>query len=357
MSGTYAPSHGRLKALVPSFLHKDQIQAFVGARDLAELTKLLEATPYGPEVTEALATQQGAEAVEVAVNRHFVRTCRIAYAAAPFAGRAIVGAYLKRWDVENIGLILSAKAYGRPLSETDAFLVSDRQTPAGLSAGVMSLDDLRGLLAQSSLEGVASQLVRFGYGATLLQHLDEFAKTQDLFPLLQALKAQYYADLRSSARFFQGDEWVVRQIIAGEIDVLNLLTLLKGKATEVRAEDLTPLLLDGGSIPMKSLVDWAGLRSVAEIVEAAGPAFPLAEGLPAYKASGSLVAFELALRRQYIQTNLARARLYPLSLAGLFAFLLLADAERSDLRRIIYGKVYNLPGEQISAELLLPRLG
>jgi V/A-type H+-transporting ATPase subunit C len=356
MASIYASSLGRIKATLPSFLRREQFTSLVNARDLAEVTKILEGTWYGPEITQAMTAATGAEALETATNRHLVRLSRFAYEVTPFAGRPVVGAYLKRWDIENIGLILSAKAYGRPLSETDSFLVSDRQTPAGLSAGVMTLDDLRQLLAQPNVEAVANQLVKFGYGTLLLQHLDGFAKSQNLFPLLQALQRTYYQQLLEATRFFQGDEWVVRQFLAGEIDVRDLLTLLKAKEAGLRAEDLPAFFFEGGTLPPKQLSDLVTQRDVASLVQAVGPNFPLEEGMPLYREDRSLVGFQSALERQHAERSLLRMRQYPLSLAGIFAFLLLVEVERSDLRRIIYGKVYGLPPERIGAELVHPKI-
>ncbi len=353
---TYASSLGRIKATVPGFLKKDLYTALLAARDVPEVAKLLEGTWYGGEVTQAMGALTGAEALEVAVNRQFVKLNRFAYNASPFAGRPVVGAYLRRWDIENIGVILSAKAYGRLISEGDTFLVSDRETPAGLSAGLLTLDDLRILLSQSSVEAVANQLVKFGYGTVLLQQLDAFNSSRDIFPLIQSLEKQYYEQLLSAARFFQGDEWVVRQYLAHELDVRNLMVVLKAKDRKIQVDDVAPLLLDGGTYTAKALADLANLSTVQEIVGSVGTAFPLADGLSTYTENGSLTGFELALKRQLAEKNLVRMRQYPLSLAGIFGFLLQAEVERADLRKIVYGKVYGWSGDRISKDLISTKL-
>jgi V/A-type H+/Na+-transporting ATPase subunit C len=353
---TYASSLGRIKATTQGFLRKEQFNALLGARDLGEIAKLLEGSWYGPELTQAMATLQGAEALEAGVNRRFVKLNRFAYSVAPFAGRPVVGAYLRRWDLENIAVVLSAKAYGRLLSEGESFLVSDRESPAGLSAGLLGLDDLRGLIAQTTVEGVANQLVKFGYGQVLLQKLDAFSASKDIFPLVQALDRQYFQQLRGAMQFFQGDEWVVRDYLSGEIDVRNLMTVLKAKRHRVGAEDLASALLDGGTLSPKALLDLVNLASVADIAAAVGGAFPLSEGLAAFQENGTMTAFETALRRRHVGKSLTRMRVYPLSLAGIFGFLLQAEVERSDVRKIIYGKVYGWSGERIAKDLVSTQL-
>ncbi|HLY77674.1 MAG TPA: V-type ATPase subunit, partial [Thermoplasmata archaeon] len=125
MAGSpYASSLGRLQSQFPSFLSKEVYATLVQAKDLNEVTKTLEGTIYGPEIGQFAASYKGPQLLELAVNRTFVRRNRQAYEATPFAGKLLVSAFLRRWDIQNLGLILSSKAQNRPLQETEVFLVS-----------------------------------------------------------------------------------------------------------------------------------------------------------------------------------------------------------------------------------------
>ncbi|HTT26460.1 MAG TPA: V-type ATPase subunit, partial [Thermoplasmata archaeon] len=293
----------------------------------------------------------------IAINRLFVRRCRQTLDIAPFAGKPILAAYLRRWDIENISLILSAKAQGRLVSESEAFLVSSREIPAGLFAGAMTLDDFRGLLQEPTLEGMAQQLVRYGYGGVVLTRLDAYAQSKDIFPILQALDADYYARLNEAIRFFQGDEWNIRLFVQSEIDVRNALLLLKGKAAALDADIVLERFIDGGSLPRASAADAFGARDVPELVTALAPRFPaLPDGLPPFQADGTLAGFESALVRERAIRELRRMRSYPLSLAVLFMFLLEAELERTDLRRIVYGHQYGVPPATLVEQLIVPKL-
>jgi V/A-type H+-transporting ATPase subunit C len=203
------------------------------------------------------------------------------------------------------------------------------------------------------VEGVVHQLSKFGYGITLMEHLDAFLKEKNLFPIAHVLERNYYAELHGQCRFFQGDEWVVREFISEEIDVKNILTLLKGKDSGLALNVLTPLFLDNGKLTLQRLQDLTGSKDVDSVVSALPPSYDLVSALPTYKDEGSLVAFDIALRKRHALHSLERMRAYPLSLAGLFHFLLLARTEREDLRKIIYGKVYQVPTEKVSRELVL----
>ena len=358
MAGSpYASALGRLKPDFSTYLGRELYPALVGAKEPNELAKLLETTPYGADIARARATHSGSTMVEVAVNRTFVRRNRHAYEAAPFAGRAIVAAYLGRWDIQNIEMILSAKALGRTITETEDHLVSSREIPAGLYAGVMTLDDFRIVLGQPTLEATVASLVKYGYGATVLPLLEAFERTHDIFPVLQALDRQYYRHVLEAARYFQGDEWVVRSFLQSEVDVRNALLLLKGKSADLPLDAVLGRWLEGGGLTNAAAPDLYTTRGVPELAERLSSRFPsVAEGNEEFANGGSLTGYEIALQRDRAVSELKRLRTYPLSLGVIFAYLLLAELERGDLRRIVFGRLYGFSPERLTPLLISPRL-
>jgi V/A-type H+/Na+-transporting ATPase subunit C len=358
MAGSpYASALGRLEPEFSSFLAKETYAALLAAKDTTDLAKLLETSPYADDLVRARATHPGPSMLEVAINRTFVRRNRHAYDASPYAGRRVVAAYLGRWDLQNIELILSSRVHGRAVTETEDHLVSSREIPAGLYAGVMTLDDFRLLLAQPTLEATVTALAPFGYGATVLPLLEAFERTHDIFPILGALDRQYYRDVGEAARFFQGDEWVVRALVASEIDVRNALLLLKGKRSELPLTELLPRWLSGGTLSDEAASDLYTARGVPELAERLGERFPSApQGTPEFRDGGNLSGYESALQRDRTVRELKRLRTYPLSLAVIFAYLLRSEVEREDLRRIAFGKLYGLSPERLGQLLVAPAL-
>jgi V/A-type H+/Na+-transporting ATPase subunit C len=358
MAGSpYASALGRLEPEFTSFLPKETYASLLSAKDPFDLAKLLETSPYADDITRARTTHPGSSMLEVAINRTFVRRNRHAYEASPYAGRRVVAAYLGRWDLQNIELILSSKVRGRTVTETEDHLVSSRDIPAGLYAGVMTLDDFRILLAQPTVEATVAALAQHGFGATVLPLLEAFERTHDIFPIVAALDRQYYQDVSSAARFFQGDEWVVRALLASEIDVRNVLLLLKGKRSELPLSDLLPRWLPGGAIGEEAATDLYSARGVPELAERLTERFPsAAEGTEEFLAGGNLSGYESALQRDRAARELKRLRTYPLSLAVIFAYLLRSEIERGDLRRLAFGKLYGLSNERLERLLVAPAL-
>ena len=118
---------------------------------------------------------------------------------------------------------------GRPITETESLLVSSRNVPAGIAAGVIPHDEIKIILAETNVEGVVNKLTKYDYGVIMMKHLDEFQKTGDLGPMMSAVHESYYQKLLESLKFFQGDEGTIRELIRAEIDKKKISQSLKGK--------------------------------------------------------------------------------------------------------------------------------
>ncbi len=359
MAGSpYAVSLGRLRPYFSELLDRGTFAALQAARDLGEFTRILEATSYGPALVGARAAYQGIGLVEVALNRTLVHRFRHAYSATPFAGRGVVGAYLARYDIQNITMLLTAKALDRSLGETEDALISSREIPAGLYAGVLTFDDLRTLLQQPTVEAMAHGLVQFGWGATVLPLVDAFQRSGDIFPIVAALEREYFRLLLEQARFFQGDEWVEREFVRSEIDLRNSLLVLKAKAIEGLALDAVQARwIEGGNVPLAAASDLFAANDVPALAERLKSRYPsLGDGEATYASDASLAGYEAAMRRDHAVVTIERMRLYPLSLGIIFQYLLRNELERNDLHLLAFGLLYRLPSERIQPFLVSPRL-
>jgi len=349
----YSSSFGRLQSISINFLKPDFLENLLKANDVSEMIKLLESTWYGQEIKKAASVYQGPALLEVVLNRHLVEINKIILEAAPFNGKNAVRAYLSKWDLYNIELILSSKMMGRAITETESMLVSSRNVPAGIAAGNIPHDDIKIILSESGVEGVVNKLAKYGYGVELMKHLDEFQKTGDLGPMMSALHESYYQKLLESLKFFQGDEGSIRELIRAEIDKKNVLNLMKAKESGIEKEMVARHLVEGGQISSKELLDIYEVKDVAEIIGKIESRFKLTEALEHYKTSKSLIDFEIAITQLINTTYVKKLKNIALSIGTIFYFIFNAENEHENLKRITYGKRYNLSIDKIRKTLLI----
>ena len=348
----YASSFGRLQAISLNLLSKEAMLNLMKAKDEGEMVKVLESTWYKPEIEKAASIFKESELLEVALNRHLVLVNKIALESTPFNGKSAVRAYLSKWDIYNIELILSAKSMGRPITETESFLVSSRNIPAGISAGNIPHDEMKVILSQTGVDGVVNQLVKYNYGTILMQHLETYQKTGDLGPMMSALQTFYYQNLLESLKFFQGDEGTIRDLFRAEIDKKNLLNLLKAKESNLDKDLLNKHLIDNGKMTKTELLEIYGAKDVTEIVGRVENRFMLVNALAQYKKSKSLIDFEVALDKLINSEYVRKLKNIALSVGTIFYFIINAEYERENIKRIAYGKRYKLSNEYINSLLL-----
>src|SRR3972149_2998679 len=152
----YSSSFGRLQSISINFLKPDFLENLLKANDVSEMIKLLESTWYGQEIKKAASVYQGPALLEVVLNRHLVEINKIILEAAPFNGKNAVRAYLSKWDLYNIELILSSKMMGRAITETESMLVSSRNAPAGSPGRSPTPAASSAVLGETGVEGVVN---------------------------------------------------------------------------------------------------------------------------------------------------------------------------------------------------------
>jgi len=349
----YSSSFGRLQALSVNFLSPGFVQDLLKAKDVFDMAKMLQGTWYGEEIEKAASIYQPPELLEVALNRHLVKVNKTALDASPSNGKNAVRAYLLKWDIYNIELILSSKNIGRTITETEPFLVSSRNFPAGISAGNIPHDEIKIILSQTGVEAAVNQLLKYPYGTILLQYLDAYQKTNDLGPMIAGLQAYYYESLLGSLRFFQGDEGIIREMFRTEIDKKNILNLLKGKETNTDKSIVSKHVVNGGNIPVSELMDMYSVNNVIEFVNRVESHFPLAQAVAHYKNTGSLIDFEIGLDKFINNKYEDKLKNIALSIGSIFYFIIMAEHERENIRRIAYGKRYDISAERIASMMII----
>jgi V/A-type H+/Na+-transporting ATPase subunit C len=324
----------------------------VKSDDVAEMTRMLESTWYGPEIERASSLYSPPELLEVALNRHIVEINKIVLETVPFSGKLAIRAYLLKWDIHNIELILSSKIIGRTITETEPFLVSSRNFPAGISAGNISHDEMKIILSQPSLEGVVNYLVKYNYGTIIMKHFDTFQKTGDLTHLMVDLMAYYYTTLIDSLKFFQGDEGIIRDVIRMQIDKKNILSLLKGKDSNLDRELVNKHLIEGGHIALNELLEMFGSKNIEEFVNRIEERLIMGDLLETYRKTHSLIDFEVAMDQFTSTKYVQRLKNISLSIGYIFHFIIIAEYEWDNIKRIAYGKRYGISMERIKSMLL-----
>ncbi|MEM3670750.1 MAG: V-type ATPase subunit [Thermoprotei archaeon] len=344
--------YGRLKTYSTSFLSLDQINALARSKDVKEFVQQLTQTWYRAYLEQFSAEYRPPELVEVAVNSHLAALNQLVVSSSPVYGRGALLAYLSKWDIYNIELILAAKAQNSPLKEAQKFLVSARNIPVSLGGVAIGFNELRLLLQQPDIESLIKETVKYGYGASMLEKLGEYRESGDLGVFSAAIYRKYYSDLLWQLRFLRGDEGSVRDYVRAEISKKNMFSALKALDSKMSREQLMSHLIDGGFVPASSLAEAYASGSRPEIVRRFSSCFDVEKILEQGGADASLAKLETAVDQEVVSRYAKKIANNSLSAVSSIAFLIRAETERANIRRVLYGVAYGMPEQDISGMIL-----
>ncbi len=340
MDPTYIGAYGRLKASKADFLAPDFVDQLM-QRDQDEFLKSLSSTGYRKEIDSLSQLYQMPDLVEAVLNAHMMRMIRNAAFAVPSLARDFISAYVGRWDIENIKVILSSKVLNYAVENTEVFLTVQRGTPVGLFGGTITREDYVKINEQKDVEGVVNALVRFGYGTPLLKYVDEVKRTNDVSSMVLALDTFYYQRLLSTLRFYNGDEGPMYQYVTSLIDIKNITTAIKGNAFGHR--NVKDYFIKGGSIPDNKLVEIS--TKDASSLKNEIP-FKIDDAIERYRKDGLISHIELGMRRELYKKYLKLFDSLAGSLEAIVAFAIRSEIERDELRAVWLTKYYKISKER-----------
>ncbi|MFH1255808.1 MAG: V-type ATPase subunit [Candidatus Diapherotrites archaeon] len=336
----YSYANARVKAMKTLLLDKSLLEEMVKAAGIPEIISVLERTNYRQDLSALGVKHAGAELVEFALGRSFARDARKIIDITPKQGKQSVLALLEQWDVQNLKTIILAKSLQK--GDIEKYLVP---------AASLKEKDLKRLLEQRDVDELVSFLQGTRYGAALQRSLDEFRKSKDVTPLLNALDLNYLNRLGKSIVPKYEDEKAVKKMVREKIDAKNIMLVLRAKKQGL--ENVEKFLVSGGTITKDGLQELAAAKDAEAVVMKVKDKFDLSKELEEFRKDGSLSHFESMLERAVAEKAMQRMRTAVQSLAVIAAYLVMKENETSNIRKIVRGKEFLLPEEKIREMLLL----
>ena len=189
---------------------------------------------------------------------------------------------------------------------------------------------LKELLKQPDVKAVIDLLAtwQIRYAKPLTESFPEFAKSKDLAVLECALDRYYYADALAAVKAPTYNNNLIRDLLALEIDVVNIRTVLRMVRDHVDPADAQRYLIGGGKeFDEETLAHLLSLPTIEDVVKAlAATRYRFLAGIP-----------ESAIRTQKISVIEKELERFLIK-KGVGAFLL-DPAQRRLGHRVLLGQV------------------
>lgn len=309
----------------------------------SEIAKFMQESNYKKEISELAANHSGADLLELALNKSLAYTFKKLIWISPKELGLIIREYAKRKDVEDLKTIIRGKFTN--MSEKDVL-------DSVISAGTLSREYQHELVKKESIEQVLrnNRIVNF----SLLEKGLEYLKEKNSLAMIEnALDRFYYDSLIEFSKLLPGEGALFRKFLVMEVEVLDILTLLRLKKSKIEnAKDFVITargLINPKIAKMPELDDFDALIKALE-----GMQYKKAidKGIEDFRNTGSLITLETELYKYLLKQSSLLLHQHPLSVDIILGFMLAKDIEIRNLRILIKGKQLGLSEEFIEKQLV-----
>lgn len=341
--------NARMRGMKSRLLDHRTLDNLILQPDLDSLTGELEKTTYREDIIGAKGPYSGMPAIEHALRDNFVRTFRkILDFAKKEEAEQYIRIFLHRWDVQNIKTILRGK---------NIHVTNDEILDCLVPAGEMDEATLTELVRQQDMKAVIDLLAtwRIPYAKPLTAAFPEFVRGGDLGMLECALDRFYYDDARHAVAGKGSNHALIRHVLALEIDVVNIKTVLRMVRDSVEPAEAEKFLIGGGlEFDEKKLARLLALPTLEDVIAALATtryAF-LAKVSPEAVEAKKISVIERELERYIVQQGTKSFAGDPLSVASLVGYFWAKYNEITNIRIIARCKTADFPVEHLQEELI-----
>lgn len=343
--GNYAYTVARIKAKKSTLIGEDSYAKML-MMSVPEISRFISENGYQKEMAELAGRIEGIDLVEHATYRNMARVFRMILKASQGELQDMLAAYLEKWDLWNLKVILRGKTYGVDADSIKEDLVA---------AGRLSENDLDKLLSLDSDEEIISTYCRMESVGVPPEIVNAYKNTGNLTQIEDHFDKIYYERLLASIDPSSRPTRLFQDFVRKEIDTVNLETILKLKTEGIFGESVMEYIIPGGKqIDRKLATQLANAESIGSV------AADLAQ-LDFYDdikdaldgETNSLRNIVAGMKKYQIRQAKTFSHLYPLSVIPILDFMIHKEIEVNNIRTVARGVESGIDKEIIKGLLVM----
>jgi len=339
----------RVRGMKGRLLDPSVLETLIRKPDVESVIAVLENTAYKKEIEKASIQYSGIMCIEVALRKDFTSAFRKIFSLLEGENaEKYVKVLLNRWDIQNIKTILRGKNAHMLPGEILECLV-----PAG------ELDDITliELTKQPDVKAVIDLLATWGieYAEPLTRNFKEYTEKRDLAVLEIAIDKFRYENAIDAVKGYSYNDRIIREMIATEIDVTNIQTVLKMIRDKIDIKEAQTCLINGGSKldieRLLAMIRTGTIKGAIKYLSTTPYNFLLKLPDEAFRA-GKISVFERELEKYLIERGISRFFGDPLSIAVIVGYVWAKYNEITNIRIIARCKTADFSEKEIRGELI-----
>lgn len=325
-------------------ISKQKLQSMVTAKDMQTLLSILNQTNYSKLLSNYGNNDSKDSLIDFALSDDMARSMASVMRLTPNSDKKIMKGIIGRWDLHNIKIVLEAKASNTPYENISSYIVD---------YGEHNKLAVKEIMKEDSIEHIIQRfMINSKYSNILQEALNTYMKTKNVSDTINKINLLYYKSLSKSMRQLSTNGETASRIIRLEIDMRNILTLIRGRAVNLDYSQIQEAIIENGTLTEDELKKIFTSSDSMESMISKITIFDLKTPLMQYKKNKRIIGFEITMRSFIFKLALKTLTQSVLSLTTVIAYVYLKEIELSVLRAVIKSKKYNLTSEEIS-ELII----
>jgi len=343
--GNYAYAVAKVKAKKASLLKGDDYAKML-MMSLPEISRFISESGYQKEMAELAGRIEGIDLIEHATYRNMAGIFSGILHSTQGELREMMSAYLTKWDMWNLKVILRGKTYG-----VDTESIKEDLVPAGR----LDTSMLDKLLSMETNKDIIAEFERMKHLEIPPEVINAYNADGHLRDIEDYLDKLYYRRLLATTDPSSRPKRLFQDFVRREIDTINLETILVLKREGIRGDDVMKFIIpDGKQIDKKLATQLANADCIAAAAnDLAQLDFyeDIKEALDAE--TGSLKDLVAGMKRYHIRQANKLASLYPLSVIPILDFMIHKQIEVENIRTIARGLESGIDKETIKGLLVI----
>lgn len=335
----------RLRVRKAKLLAPEEYQRMLNM-SLPEIIRLIGETEYQKEVDELGTSFEGIDLLEVALSWNLAKEYQSVIDLAPGFLKEFTMAYLQRWDIYNVLMILRGK-----MQRMKAGKIKEVLIPAG------SLDRtfLDRLLAEESCERVADALKGWKMYPKIASEISEGCAIGSFAKLENELYKRLYADLLQIAKHGVKGGVQFLKFVQLEIDIKNIKTLFRMRGDGYE-EDAREFFISGSTFTPDELQQYNQMTNPNEVIDTLISRIKskvLQAALEDLRTEKSVQEVDTELTKTQLDHMEQLSKINPFSIHPILVYLEKKKYEVFNLRAIARGKESRLSNDTIEKYLVI----
>ena len=338
----YGYSNARVKAMKSKLVGKSVLGEILKTESIPTMLARLLQTDYKSYIEEIGDISQRAELVDLALNKSLVVNIEKLVRIAPKRDAKIMERMVGVWDMYDIKLILYAKSANKDFSYLSRYIIKTK-----------NFDELsvKEALGEQDFYATASKLMRIrSYREEIGAAIDAYKRTGNITEVNSAIDRVFFAGLGDAIDTIQKRSPNAAKLVKLDIEMRNILTLLRAKKSNVKPVDVANLMISNGVTSPSQLVKiYTGSSDLKDLIGSV-KSFDLRQAMDRYQASKSkqMLPFEISMRNSMFKKAISILHTTVLNFGVLVSYFYLKEIEVFTLRIYIIGRMHGLTNDEVA---------